>query len=101
MPIDQFTEPPVLAQLPKIANRIVEDSQCMLEARVRGTGIDPGCQSQLGNVREPLKIRRIDQSPNPRRERDILLHRNSDQPPSPFEVDEFRNFEIGMPHGVN
>ena len=62
MAIDHFAEARIFAELPEIADRVVKHAQRMLEAGVRRTGIDPRGQAQLGDVFEPLKLRRIDQT---------------------------------------
>ncbi len=98
VPINDLAKSRVLAQLTEIADGVVKDAERMLEPRVRGSRINARRQPELRDVLQSLKLRRIDDRPDARREWDVQLHRNPHQPEPRFQVGQLGDFKQWMRH---
>ncbi len=98
--IDHLAEAGILAELPQVTHGVVKHAERVLEPRVRRPRIDPRRQPELRDVLQALKLRRVDERANPRRERDIQLHRNPHEPLARFQVGKLGDFKQGMRHAL-
>ncbi len=88
-----------LAQLQQVPHGIVKDAQRMLEPRVRGPRVDAGRQTELGDLLESLKFSRVNESPNARREGNVLFDGNPHESAPRLETGQFRDVQERRMHG--